>query len=212
MYVMNITFSNWQTFLKEEGWEEFIRQLLEQYEGLGPLPGIALPFFEAFLPFLPLIVFVLGNAAAYGLFEGFLYSWLGASLGAVLVFLVIRRLGNTRLLKRIRHNKQVSKITNWVERHGFGPLFLLLCFPFSPSSVINVVAGLSKISFYPFLLAVLLGKTVMIFSISYIGSSIMEFAQNPVRTILVGIGIIIFWIFGKYLEKRLQKKVDKRQV
>lgn len=44
MYVMNITFSNWQTFLKEEGWEEFIRQLLEQYEGLGPLPGIALPF------------------------------------------------------------------------------------------------------------------------------------------------------------------------
>ncbi|WP_152654876.1 TVP38/TMEM64 family protein [Oceanobacillus sp. CFH 90083] len=209
MYVMNITFSNWQAFLREEGWEEFIRQLLEQYEGLGPLPGIALPFLEAFLPFLPLIVFVLGNAAAYGLFEGFLYSWLGASLGAILVFLVIRRLGNTKLLKRIRHNKQVSRITNWVEKHGFGPLFLLLCFPFSPSSVINVVAGLSKISIYPFMLAVLLGKTVMIFSISYIGSSIMEFAQKPIRTIVVGIGIVIFWIFGKYLEKRLHNKVDK---
>ncbi|GIO21651.1 TVP38/TMEM64 family protein [Oceanobacillus sp. J11TS1] len=210
MYVMNITFSNWQAFLKEEGWEEFIRQLLEQYEGLGPLPGIALPFLEAFLPFLPLIVFVLGNAAAYGLFQGFLYSWLGASAGAVIVFLVIRRLGNTKLLKRVRHNRQVNKITNWVEKHGFGPLFLLLCFPFSPSSIINVVAGLSKISIYPFLLAVLLGKTVMIFSISYIGSSIMEFAQKPVRTILVGIGIVIFWIFGKYLEKRLHHKMDKQ--
>ncbi|WP_080874100.1 TVP38/TMEM64 family protein [Oceanobacillus timonensis] len=209
MYVMNITFSNWQAFLKEEGWEEFILQLLEQYEGLGPLPGIALPFFEAFLPFLPLIVFVLGNAAAYGLLEGFLYSWIGASIGAILVFLLIRRLGNTRLLKWIRNNKQVSKITNWVERHGFGPLFLLLCFPFSPSAVINVVAGLSKISIYPFILAVFLGKTVMIFSISYIGSSIMEFAQNPIRTIVVGIGIVIFWMFGKYLEKRLQKKADK---
>lgn len=51
MYVMNITFSNWQTFLKEEGWEEFIRQLLEQYEGLGPLPGIALPFLKLFTIF-----------------------------------------------------------------------------------------------------------------------------------------------------------------
>lgn len=206
MYLMNITFSNWQAFLKEEGWEEFIRQLLEQYEGLGPLPGIALPFFEAFLPFLPLIVFVLGNAAAYGLFEGFLYSWIGASVGAVVVFLIIRKLGNVKLLRRIRQNRQVTKITNWVERHGFGPLFLLLCFPFSPSSVINIVAGLSKISIYPFILAVFLGKAVMIFSISYIGSSVMEFAQNPVRTITVGIGIVIFWIFGKYLERRLHGK------
>lgn len=206
MYVMSISLSNWRSFIREEGWEEFISQLLNQYEGLGPLPGILLPFLEAFLPFLPLIVFVLGNAAAYGLFQGFLYSWIGATVGAVVVFLLIRKLVNTRLLQKIRTNNQVKKITQWVDRHGFGPLFILLCFPFSPSSIINVVAGLSKINIYQFILAVCLGKTVMIFSISYVGSSIMEFAQNPVRTIIVGIGIVIFWMFGKYLEKRLQKK------
>ncbi|MFS0752210.1 TVP38/TMEM64 family protein [Oceanobacillus sp. 1P07AA] len=206
MYVMSISLSNWRSFIREEGWEEFISQLLNQYEGLGPLPGILLPFLEAFLPFLPLIVFVLGNAAAYGLFQGFLYSWIGATVGAVVVFLLIRKLANTRLLQKIRTNNQVKKITQWVDRHGFGPLFILLCFPFSPSSIINVVAGLSKINIYQFILAVCLGKTVMIFSISYVGSSIMEFAQNPVRTIIVGIGIVIFWMFGKYLEKRLQKK------
>ncbi|BAC13135.1 TVP38/TMEM64 family protein [Oceanobacillus iheyensis] len=206
MYVMSISLSNWRSFIREEGWEEFISQLLNQYEGLGPLPGILLPFLEAFLPFLPLIVFVLGNAAAYGLFQGFLYSWIGATVGAIVVFLLIRKLVNTRLLQKIRKNSQVKKITQWVDKHGFGPLFILLCFPFSPSSIINVVAGLSKINMYQFILAVCLGKTVMIFSISYVGSSIMEFAQNPVRTIIVGIGIVIFWMFGKYLEKRLQKK------
>lgn len=212
MYLSNITFSNWKNVLETEGLENFIEQLLEQYEGLGPLPGIILPFIEAFLPFLPLIVFVLGNAAAYGLLEGFLFSWIGASSGAIVVFVVIRRLGNTKLFVKIRKNNQVKRITAWVERHGFGPLFLLLCFPFSPSAIINVVAGLSKVSTHQFILAVFLGKAVMIFSISYVGSSIMEFAKNPVRTIVVGIGIFLFWMLGKYLEQKLQKKLWIRLV
>src|SRR5699024_4831298 len=115
------------------------------YESLGPLPGILFPFIESFLPFLPLIAFVLVNGAAYGPFEGFLWSWIGTRFGSIVVFLVIRKLGEKRILRAIRRNKQVYKVTNWLERHGFGPLFLLMCFPFSPSSVINVVSGLSNI-------------------------------------------------------------------
>lgn len=207
MLLNTITFQNWRIKLENETIDDFIEQLLSQYEGLGPLPGILLPFIEAFLPFLPLIVFVLGNAAAYGLLEGFLYSWIGASSGAIIVFLIVRQLGNIKWVEhKIKKNKQVSRVTSWVERHGFGPLFLLLCFPFSPSAIINVVAGLSKVSTHQFILAVLLGKTVMIFSISYVGSSIMEFAQNPMKTIVVLIGIGLFWAIGKYLEKRLQKR------
>lgn len=208
MLIHTITFQNWRTELDENGYDAFIQQLLNQYEGLGPLPGILLPFIEAFLPFLPLIVFVLANAAAYGLLEGFLYSWLGASVGAVVVFFFIRRLGRLDWVeKRVKSNKQVIRITGWVERHGFGPLFLLLCFPFSPSAVINVVAGLSRVSIQQFILAVLLGKAVMIFSISYVGSSIMEFAQNPMKTIVVLVSVGLFWMIGKYLEKRLQKRI-----
>jgi len=206
MHLLNIDFSNWKEVLEQEGVEDFILQLLEQYENLGPLPGVLLPFIEAFLPFLPLMVFVIANAAAYGLLEGFLLSWLGASSGAVVVFLVIRSLYYTRLVKKIRKNEKVKKVTGWVSKHGFGPLFILLCFPFSPSAIINIVAGISKVSIQQFILAVFLGKSVMIFSISYIGSSIMEFAKNPIKTIVVGICIVLFWILGKYIENKLQEK------
>lgn len=183
-------------------------QLLDDYERLGPIPGILLPFIEAFLPFLPLVVFVFANAAAYGLFKGFLFSWIGSSLGSIAVFLIIRSLGNKRIFIKIKKNKQVNKVTSWLSRHGFGPLFLLLCFPFSPSSVINVVAGWSKISTQQFALAVILGKSVMIFSLAYIGTSIFEFAKHPIRTIVIGIGISVFWLLGKYIEKRLQAKSE----
>ncbi|MBR7797351.1 MAG: TVP38/TMEM64 family protein [Bacillota bacterium] len=206
MYLLDIQLSDWKTMIENDNFDEYIMHLLHNYENLGPLPGILLPFIEAFLPFLPLVVFVFANAAAYGLLEGFLLSWAGSALGAVLVFLVIRKLGNKRIFKTIRGNKQVKKVTTWLERHGFGPLFLLMCFPFSPSSVINVVSGLSKISKQQFILAVIMGKSVMIFSIAYVGSSIMEFAKNPVKTIIVGGCIVLFWIIGKYIEKRLQKK------
>ncbi|WBX80019.1 TVP38/TMEM64 family protein [Virgibacillus salarius] len=206
MYLLDIQLSDWKTMIENDNFDEYIMHLLHNYENLGPLLGILLPFIEAFLPFLPLVVFVFANAAAYGLLEGFLLSWAGSALGAILVFLVIRKLGNKRIFKTIRGNKQVKKVTTWLERHGFGPLFLLMCFPFSPSSVINVVSGLSKISKQQFILAVIMGKSVMIFSIAYVGSSIMEFAKNPVKTIIVGGCIVLFWIIGKYIEKRLQKK------
>lgn len=181
-------------------------ELLDKYENLGPLPGILLPFIEAFLPFLPLFAFVMANSAAYGLLKGFFYSWLGSSLGSIAVFYIIRKFGDKKLLVKIKTNRQVNQVTSWVERHGFGPLFLLLCFPFSPSSLINIVAGLSNVSKQQFILAVLLGKSVMIFSIAYIGTSILEFAKNPIKTIVVTICISIFWMFGKFLEKRFLKR------
>lgn len=181
---------------------EQVNELLDTYENLGPLPGILLPYIEAFFPFLPLFAFVMANSAAYGLLKGFFYSWLGSSLGSISVFYIIRKFGDRKLLMKIKNNRQVTQVTSWVERHGFGPLFLLLCFPFSPSSLINVVAGLSNVSKQQFILAVLFGKSVMIFSIAYIGTSILEFAKNPLKTIIVTICISIFWILGKYLEKK----------
>lgn len=211
MYLLDINFSDIKYLIEQDKLDEYIMQLLNEYESLGPLPGILLPFVEAFLPFLPLFVFVFANGAAYGLFKGFLYSWIGTSLGSIFVFLIIRRLGDKRIFIKIRKNNQVQKVTDWLTRHGFGPLFLLLCFPFSPSSVINVVAGLSKISTQQFILAVLLGKSVMIFSIAYVGSSIFEFAKNPVKSIVVGVGIVLFWAVGKYIEKRLQRKAAQSE-
>lgn len=183
----------------------YVQELLEKYENLGPLPGILLPFVEAFLPFLPLIVFVLANSAAYGLFKGFLYSWIGTSIGSIAVFLIFRNIGDYRYFKKIKHHPQVKRVMIWVEKRGFGLLFILLCFPFTPSSIINVVGGLSNIKKQPFFMAVLFGKAVMVFSIAYVGSSIIEFAKNPAKSILIIICITFFWIFGKFIERKLMK-------
>ncbi|WP_102028001.1 TVP38/TMEM64 family protein [Salirhabdus sp. Marseille-P4669] len=209
MLLLNIDgLSDIWKMVENDTFDDYVMKLLDTYESFGPLPGILLPMVEAFLPFLPLIVFVITNSMAYGLIEGFLYSWIGAVVGAILVFLIIRRLGQKKFFNFIRQNKQVQKVMQWFERHGFGPLFLLMCFPFSPSAIINIVGGLSRVKLQQFVLAVLMGKTVMIFTIAYVGESITSFAENPLKTIIVGICIVLFWVVGKIIEGKIQKRSE----
>ncbi|KML06116.1 TVP38/TMEM64 family protein [Rossellomorea marisflavi] len=190
---------------------ENIMDLTQQYRSFGPVPGILLPMLEAFLPFLPLFVFVLANANAFGLWFGFLFSWIGASAGALLVFMLVRRYGEARFFRFLKKNKQASRLTHWVDRHGFGPLFILLCFPFTPSALVNVVAGLSRISIAQYMLAVITGKMVMIFTISFIGYDIVSLVKQPIRTVIVGGIIFLLWFVGKRIEAHLNKKLEMDQ-
>ncbi|WP_096155208.1 MULTISPECIES: TVP38/TMEM64 family protein [Bacillus] len=192
------------TLLKEWLTLEHLLEVLQEYKSFGPIPGFLLVILEAFLPFLPLIVIVLTNAAAFGLWYGFLISWSGSVVGATIVFLLIRRLQNKSWMQKFLKRENVQKTMSWVERHGFAPIFLLFCFPFSPSFLINAVAALSKMKFHSFLLALTAGKMVMIFSISYVGYDIVSFISKPTKTIIVICVMLLLWYIGKRIENRLQ--------
>lgn len=188
---------------------ENIVELTQSYRAFGPLIGFLLPFVEAFLPFLPLFVFVFANATAYGLWIGFLLSWGGSVLGAYAVFLVVRKYGRARFMNFMTKHEKVQKLIQWVERNGFGPLFLLLCLPFTPSALVNLVAGLSNIRKHYYLLTVMAGKLVMVFTISFVGYDLRALFTQPLRTAIVVIVIVLLYIIGKLLEKRLTKRVEE---
>ncbi|HSP20755.1 MAG TPA: TVP38/TMEM64 family protein [Planococcus sp. (in: firmicutes)] len=188
---------------------ENIIELTQSYRAFGPLIGFLLPFLEAFLPFLPLFVFVFANATAYGLWIGFLLSWLGTVAGAYAVFLIVRKYGQARFMNFMTRHEKVQKLIRWVERNGFGPLFLLLCFPFTPSALVNLVAGLSNISRHYYLLTVMAGKLVMVFIISFVGYDIRALFTQPLRTAIVIAVIVLLYVVGKIFEKRLHKRVEE---
>ncbi|GAJ39557.1 TVP38/TMEM64 family protein [Saccharococcus caldoxylosilyticus] len=181
---------------------ENVLLVLEQYRSFGVLPGIVATLLESFFPILPMFIFVMANAAAFGLWKGFLISWIGACLGSILVFWLTRKIGQKRFFRFVSRHRKVRKFMYWIERHGFGPVFLLYCFPFTPSAVVNIVAGLSRISRQQFVLAVLLGKMVMIFTISFIGYDIAALVKQPLRTIAIAVVIILLWYTGKRVEAR----------
>lgn len=185
-----------------------VEELARQYEALGPLMGLIPPFIEAFLPFLPLFVFVFANATAFGFWYGFLLSWIGTVAGSYAVFLLVRKFGDNRLFTFLTKPVRIQKLIHWVERNGFGPLFILLCFPFTPSSIVNLVAGLSNMNRKNFLFALMLGKLVMILTITFIGYDLRALLTQPLRTLLMLVIIFLLWLVGKWFERRLNKKVE----
>lgn len=187
---------------------DYVMELAEKYKNLGPLVGILLPFIESFLPFLPLFVFVFANAGAYGLLKGFIFSWIGTVLGSYAVFLLVRKFGQTKLMQRITNHPKVQKLIFWIERNGFGPLFLLICFPFTPSALVNLVAGLSNMRKTNYLVILMSGKLAMIFTISYVGSDLRALITQPLQTLKLFVIIGGLWLIGKWYEKRLNKKVE----
>ncbi len=189
--------------------EENIQALATHYRALGPLIGILLPFLEALLPFLPLVVIVVANVSSYGLWFGFLLSWIGTVLGSYVVFLIVRKFGRHPKLKRFIEKENVQKLIKFVDMRGLSPLFILLCFPFTPSVLVNIVAGLSNIKKKYYLFVLLAGKFVMVLSISLLGYDIASYFTNPIKLIFVVIAIILLWLISKAVEKRLNKRVEK---
>lgn len=182
-----------------------VDQWFEQYEALGPLPGILLPLVESLLPFLPLIAIVIANAEAYGFWEGFVYSWIGSVCGSAIVFLFVRKVG-TRFRKWIERKLKTSgRFIEWVERKGFTVIFTLSCLPFTPSSLLNVVSGLSTLPTHTYLTAIALGKGVMVFLITYVGYDLSLLFRNPLKLVLTLVIFTAMWFLGRYLESRFTR-------
>ncbi len=92
--------------------------------------------------------------------------------------------------------------------NGISPLFVLLCFPFTPSVIANIVAGLSHIHKKFYLVVLLPGKFVMILGMSVLGYDLKSLLTCPVKLIIAAVAIVILWFFGKLIEKRLNARVE----
>lgn len=194
---------DWLSQLKHMKKEQ-VHDMITSLSIYGPIPGIALPFSESFLPFLPLILIIAANVNVYGLGLGFLYSWIGITLGSLLLFYLARKLGGRFGHYLQRRFPLVAKFFAWIEDKGFTPVFLLACLPFAPSFFITIAAGLSTLKLRTFAIAMMLGKAVMILCIAILSFDITELADEPWRVVAAAVFIALLWLVGKKLESRVR--------
>lgn len=188
--------------------EQNLALWLEKYRSLGPLPGILLTFMKSFVPPLPTIVIVGLNAAVYGLWWGFLYSWIGLISGSLLTFLLVRKGSQLAWIRRWTAKSKVQQALVWARRNGFNYVFLLGMLPVGPFVIVNIVAGLSRMSVTSFVVAVALGKGVMVFCVSYIGTHFTDFMEEPLKLT----GVVAFIAASLWMNKALQRYFAKEAI
>lgn len=193
---------------------EHLLDLIQQFARFGPFAGITLTMIESLFPPLPLVVFVTINIIAYGFFWGYLYSFLGTFIGSYIMFIIISKYGRKRFEKMVHRSRRLDNLLHWINEKGFTPIFILLTFPFTPSIVVCGLAGLAGVKRDEYVLALFLGKLIMVFSLSFIGYNMTAFVNQPIKSVLLIVMTLSISFLGKYLiawyEKRVEKHRQKR--
>lgn len=189
--------------------EEGIQTLFQSFEDLGFIVGFLLIFIEAFLPILPLVAIVILNINSYGLIIGFIVSYSATVAGSYLVFLTVRNLFGKPAQKYIEKHEKLNKMLKFIDDKGFTFLFILLSLPFTPSSVVNVIAALSNIKRNVYLYILLASKFIMILSMSLVGYDITSFFDSPLKLILSLVFLVLLYLLSKWYQKYLERKMNK---
>ncbi|WEK54017.1 MAG: TVP38/TMEM64 family protein [Candidatus Cohnella colombiensis] len=181
--------------------EDNITKMLEQYRDFGPFPGIFLTFMKSFVPPLPTMVIVGVNAAVYGMWWGFLYSWIGIVSGCMTTFLIVRKISGHRYIQRMAQKPKVQSSLIWVRRNAFSYVFLLSIFPVGPFVVVNIAAAIARMRLRSFAIAIIFGKAIMVLSVSYIGHDLNRFMERPLELIYV----VLFVGASLWISKKIEK-------
>lgn len=186
-----------------------VYNIVNDYWVLSVIVGLTSVFIESFLPILPLVAIVTANAALFGMYPGLIISWIGSTSGTICLFLLVKKISNKKFIKLLK-NEKVEKAIDWVEEKGFKLLFLAYACPFLPACVVTISQGLAKRHTTDFISAVVTGKLVMFFIVSYIGNDIEGFITNPLKVGTLLIITLLAWNIGKKLNKDLDNFEKKR--
>lgn len=166
--------------------------------------GLISCFLESFLPVLPLIGIISANAIILGLFKGMVISWIGSSLGTILLYLIVIKFKDKIYIKNIK-SKKINNIMEWIKKQGFKLLFIAYSCPFIPAFLITIAAALSGKEVKNFIPAMLTGKFVMFLIISYPTSDINAFIRSPLKITFFIFLVFLTWKIGNKVNSRLDK-------
>ena len=178
-----------------------LEEWFDAFRQFGYIPGFIMLYLRAIVPVLPLTLYVVLLIHAYGLFPGIIISWLGIVSGTFTVFLICKKFVNTIRMKKLKSRKSVQRLISFIDRQGLIPLFVLLCFPFTPNTLINIIASLShiKIKYYFFVLVI--SKLISITILGVMGKEIFTIFTNPLRALIMIVLLVVLWFISKKVEK-----------
>jgi phospholipase D1/2 len=172
----------------------FLSSLLGRYShsALGPILAI-LAFILGELVLFPVVVLIAATAAALGPWTGFVTAAVGVLSSASLCFFIGRVLGHKRLESLL--GERALHLEKRIVGKGVLAVAMIRMVPVAPFSVINVLAGASRLSFFDFLLGTALGMAPGLVAMAVLGSQIADFARNASWSNALLLGLTISgWI------------------
>ncbi len=193
----------------ERGREVTPEYVLNNIEKHGPVAArliyIAV-YIVGTVMFLPGTVLSFAGAVLFGAYEGTLYTWIGATIGATLAYFMARLLGRD-FVERL-FGGRFSAFDQRIREHGFTGLLIIRLLPVFPFNAVNFGCGLTGIRLRDYVLATAIGIVPATFVYQFLfakfGRSILtdgfqwEYLSDPELWLAIGL-FAAFVIAGKWL-------------
>lgn len=150
---------------------------------------------------IPFVLLISLNIVLYGFTLGYVWSVVTSLVGATVCFYAVRFWFQSTLMSKVS-----DAVKERVERSGFAYVFLARIIPFVPTSLINIAAGVSTMSFPHFFISTLLGNTIYIFVLGLIAYGVMNIELQ--LYVYIAIGIVFAALYFMYA-KRKKRRFDK---
>lgn len=180
-----------------------VTKIIEYLQVYGIVFGMFMIVVESIIPILPLGVFVAFNMMAYGVLNGFICSYIATILGCLLSFYLSKKL-YFLWIERKHENEIFQKLCAKMRSIKFSTLVLIVALPFSPSFLINIAAGISKVNIRKFFFSLLIGKISIIYFWGFISKSMLESITDLGTLIRMSLILLACFIVSKIINKKLK--------
>lgn len=184
--------------------DSFVSTIIEYLQVYGMPFGFFLIILESIIPALPLGVFVAFNMMAFGTVFGFILSWTATIMGCILSYLLFYKVVGKYLKNKLKKTDKYNKLIKRISKIKFTTLVLIIALPFSPAFAINIAAGISKINFKKFVVALLIGKVSIVYFWGYIGKSLLESITDINTLITISIMLLLSYVISKIINKKFK--------
>lgn len=170
----------------------------------GPVVFILI-YAAATVLFLPGAVITLAGGALFGPVWGTLWNLSGATLGALLAFLIARHLGAEGVTRRA--GPRLRSLNEGVSAEGWRFVAFVRLVPLFPFNLLNYALGLTRIPLLAYVLAsavFMLPGAVAYTWLGYAGREALAGGDGMVRNILIALALVSAIAFLPRLVRRLR--------
>ncbi len=185
----------------------------------APVVFVAL-YIVAALTLVPASFMLTVSAGAmFGVWLGSLLVFIGASLGAALVYAIASPLAGSRWMQRVTRDRRVDALRTAVADEGVNIMFLLRLSPITPYSIVNYALALSGVRFSDFV-AALPGMIPVIIMSTYYGKVVGDVAalaagvsppRDPEYYALLVVGLIVTVVSTMLITRASRRAIERQR-
>lgn len=183
-----------------------IQNYVTSFGDLAPIIYIIM-FALVPLTLFPDSILAIGGGLIFGLSKGYVYTVIGALIGATISFYISRKLGRD-FVKKITKEK-LDNIEDMIDSNGFFIILMLRLIPLFPFDIISYGAGLTSVKYKDFIIATFIGTIPGILVFTNIGAQSINIGSG---SFYMSIGsLVLLVLISIFLKNKFIKMTVNRR-